>query len=529
MESISIPISVLQELNSNCNNKNCRFEPRCILLYYHHSPLSTTSSYAANASYANYHYDNHINQKSLFIILDNTIPFWEDMANSSNSIKSLTFNKTTDSCIFDVPTCTTSTSSTKQQQQQDDGEVVDLPVVQLHPLLEQFMIVSANNILICNNHNHTEQNDNPSSSSQSSKSSICTTDDSKAIPVSLQFIHPPNFYKCNNNHDERYNNNNYDHDHELLNCTISKQKFYLQSIPSTSIHHLINTNNTRTTTGTGGGVIHNNIQMTLEFIYCSNELYEQYFVQMGNMNMMKTNMNYIYHHCTNQENNQHATTSSSTTTKTTTTAQNQKMFQYLYQTLCQAFEYKIVKEDMIVPIILPALPQHLSSSNNINDIIIHNEKEDGTNDIVAFFKLQKLVIQQQQIDQSSAMVLQDDNKNEFYRIGSTIPSNQLEYDDDDDERCNNTSSMNQISIQITLPPCYEHRNNDNIDTSSHDCNSNKMIMNDATRTSSTCPGYEKLVNDVVSMANIKVESGAPTGILLTGCSGVGKTALVCTK
>ncbi len=487
MESISIPISVLQELNSyNSNDNNCCFEPTCILLYYHHSPLSTRWS-NTNATSANDHYcDNHSNQKSLFIILYNIIPFWEDKADSSNSIKSRTFDNT-------------------QQQQ---GEVVeDLPVVQLHPLLEEFMIVSANNI---NHKNHTVQNNaNPSSSSSQS---------SKAIPVSLQFIHPPNFYKCHYDHDEIYknNNNNYDDDDELLNCTISKQKFYVQSVPSTSIHNLT----TARSANTDNGAIIYNIQMILEFIYCSNELYEQYFIEMGNMSMMSTNMNDIYH-WKNQENEQ----------RMTTTTQNQKMFQYLYQILCQAFEYRIVKEEMIVPIILPPFPQNLGSN-----IDIHNEEEedDDTNDIVAFFRLQSLMIQQQQqqIDQSLTMVSQEDyNKNDFYRIGSTISSNQLEYYDnnDDDERLHNLSNMNHISIQIKLPPCHEkHKSNDDIDILSHDFNNGrKMIMNDVTTSiSSTCPGYEKLVNDIFSMANIKVESGAPTGILLTGCSGVGKTTLV---
>ena len=53
-----------------------------------------------------------------------------------------------------------------------------------------------------------------------------------------------------------------------------------------------------------------------------------------------------------------------------------------------------------------------------------------------------------------------------------------------------------------------------------------MNVKDGNGNDSYCPGYEKLVNEIVSFANIRVESASPTGILVTGCAGVGKSTLV---
>jgi SpoVK/Ycf46/Vps4 family AAA+-type ATPase len=39
-----------------------------------------------------------------------------------------------------------------------------------------------------------------------------------------------------------------------------------------------------------------------------------------------------------------------------------------------------------------------------------------------------------------------------------------------------------------------------------------------------CPGYERLLGDLVSLLSI-TGAAAPTGVLLTGCAGVGKTRL----
>jgi hypothetical protein len=42
----------------------------------------------------------------------------------------------------------------------------------------------------------------------------------------------------------------------------------------------------------------------------------------------------------------------------------------------------------------------------------------------------------------------------------------------------------------------------------------------------TCPGYESLVEEIVEIANINVQRGAPSGVMISGCRGVGKTRLV---
>ena len=42
----------------------------------------------------------------------------------------------------------------------------------------------------------------------------------------------------------------------------------------------------------------------------------------------------------------------------------------------------------------------------------------------------------------------------------------------------------------------------------------------------SCPGYESLVQEIVEIAKIKLSQGAPSGVIISGCSGVGKTRLV---
>ena len=41
----------------------------------------------------------------------------------------------------------------------------------------------------------------------------------------------------------------------------------------------------------------------------------------------------------------------------------------------------------------------------------------------------------------------------------------------------------------------------------------------------TCPGYESLIEEILSLANLPLEEAAPTGVLITGCKGVGKSRL----
>ena len=41
-----------------------------------------------------------------------------------------------------------------------------------------------------------------------------------------------------------------------------------------------------------------------------------------------------------------------------------------------------------------------------------------------------------------------------------------------------------------------------------------------------CPGYDSLVEEIVEIAKINVQKGAPSGVMISGCRGVGKTRLV---
>lgn len=41
-----------------------------------------------------------------------------------------------------------------------------------------------------------------------------------------------------------------------------------------------------------------------------------------------------------------------------------------------------------------------------------------------------------------------------------------------------------------------------------------------------CPGYESVLNELLSLAELIGTPAAPTGILLSGCAGVGKSRMV---
>jgi hypothetical protein len=41
-----------------------------------------------------------------------------------------------------------------------------------------------------------------------------------------------------------------------------------------------------------------------------------------------------------------------------------------------------------------------------------------------------------------------------------------------------------------------------------------------------CPGYESALNELLSLAKLTGTPAAPTGILLSGCAGVGKSRMV---
>jgi DNA replication protein DnaC len=42
-----------------------------------------------------------------------------------------------------------------------------------------------------------------------------------------------------------------------------------------------------------------------------------------------------------------------------------------------------------------------------------------------------------------------------------------------------------------------------------------------------CPGYNTVLEELVSFAKLVDSSAAPTGVLLSGCAGVGKSRMVC--
>ena len=49
---------------------------------------------------------------------------------------------------------------------------------------------------------------------------------------------------------------------------------------------------------------------------------------------------------------------------------------------------------------------------------------------------------------------------------------------------------------------------------------------DSAGTAMTSPGYEKLVSDIIDIANVNIRGASPCGIILSGCAGVGKTRMV---
>ncbi len=57
------------------------------------------------------------------------------------------------------------------------------------------------------------------------------------------------------------------------------------------------------------------------------------------------------------------------------------------------------------------------------------------------------------------------------------------------------------------------------------CNA-AIINNKKPKENVTCPGYTSLFQDIIDLSQIRVNGGCPTGILLNGCAGVGKTRLV---
>lgn len=88
-------------------------------------------------------------------------------------------------------------------------------------------------------------------------------------------------------------------------------------------------------------------------------------------------------------------------------------------------------------------------------------------------------------------------------------------------RTENHNSMNDIKYQSS----FRIRSTQNIETTITSTN----LIHDATHLSQesmlTCPGYESLIEEILSLANFPLEEAAPTGVLVAGCKGVGKSRL----
>ena len=89
-------------------------------------------------------------------------------------------------------------------------------------------------------------------------------------------------------------------------------------------------------------------------------------------------------------------------------------------------------------------------------------------------------------------------------------------------------SSTNVTIHITSINQY-HDDNTYVDYNSVDSNSyNKLLPMIAMPTyTMTCPGYEKLLNELLVLSRITSTIASPSAILLLGCHGVGKTRLVC--
>ena len=60
----------------------------------------------------------------------------------------------------------------------------------------------------------------------------------------------------------------------------------------------------------------------------------------------------------------------------------------------------------------------------------------------------------------------------------------------------------------------------------HETDASDIQMMGAATEITKCPGYDALVEEIIEIANITIRGGSPTGVLLSGCGGVGKTRLV---
>ncbi len=382
-------------------------------------------------------------------------------------------------------------SSVRLEAPTQSSESQTKNIVVLHPLLEEFMVFSAMAI-----EKNIEKNvfntsiisvDNDDDDVVKTKGDQNGTWPLSFVPVKIQYEHPPQY--CSNGFESTMgteDESDFREDHDLFQYRISEKTFYVQR--PKMIHDL--------SIQQKQSVIH----MNLEFIHCSNEYYEQWFISMARMEGTpgESGGNVQEAEKYNPQNDVNL-------------EEMTQIHQYIYQILCQGLEYKIIQKLMLLPIVLPPYP----STSLAPDLSHYGEAEELN---VAFFKLNDVYFS----DGSETTFYKDccdGNMSEngiCYRLGALTST------------CNNENyerkKNNYVSIQITAPQAALETTTS---MDEEDTNSASNI-HDECYYEATCPGYENLIEEIISMANISVESGSPTGVLLTGCRGVGKSRLVCT-
>ena len=181
----------------------------------------------------------------------------------------------------------------------------------------------------------------------------------------------------------------------------------------------------------------------------------------------------------------------------------------------------MIKKNMILSILLPPYPHNA------------NYRDDDDDEIVVFFQLKNITWKirhdgnnidvqiQELLDYKNSEI--ERNVNVCYKLGS-INYNDVDDDDDDEfhtddnhnDSTNHFLQSNGLSVALQIIPSVINEEQD--ENVSNPLNESEIKY--------TCPGYEKLLNEVVSLANIPLESASPTAVLLVGCPGVGKSRLV---
>lgn len=129
--------------------------------------------------------------------------------------------------------------------------------------------------------------------------------------------------------------------------------------------------------------------------------------------------------------------------------------------------------------------------------------------------------------QSSFDKFNNDDTIAFFFVQNCIESADFQWKDGDiNDRCYRLPSAKDLKIEIITESELYYGTNDNnrklenyssirdedYDSSGHYCNL-------------SCPGYEDLIEEVLSLCNISTKEGSPSGVLIVGPHGVGKTQL----